>query len=145
MSIAVTTVRAHPDKDLDTVVAFLTQYIDKRAPMPSVKVASVMQTRPTKLQKTSINYDTVKGKIKLKKYSREEYDLMLMAQHQQLYELWKKAGLIKGKKTPESSRALETTVAALEAKTNNSSNESCSQMKSSKLITETIKPLTERK
>ena len=36
----------------------------------------------------------------------------------------KKAGLIKGKKTPESSRALEARMAALEAKTDNSSNES---------------------
>ena len=43
MSTAVTTVRAHPDKykkDFDAVVAFHTQYIDKRAPKPSVKVAS---------------------------------------------------------------------------------------------------------
>ena len=49
---------------------------------------------------------------------------MLMAQHQQLYKLWKKAGLFKGKKTPESGRALEATVAMLEAKTDNSNNES---------------------
>ena len=44
---------------------------------------------------------TFKGKIELKKYSMEEYDIMPSAQHQQLYELWKKAGLIKGKKNPE--------------------------------------------
>ena len=39
----------------------------------------------------------------MKKYSREEYDSMLVAQCNQLYELWKKAGLIKGrpKKTAE--------------------------------------------
>ena len=48
---------------------------------------------------------------------------MLMAQHQQLYEFWKKERLIKGKKTPESIRALETRVATLEAKTESSSNQ----------------------
>ena len=41
-----------------------------------------------------------------------------------MYELWKKARLIKGKKTPESSRASEARIAALEVKTDNSSNES---------------------
>ena len=46
-----------------------------------------------------------------------------MAQHRQLYELWKKAGLIKGKKTQESSRAFKAKVAALKAKTDKSSNE----------------------
>ena len=40
---------------------------------------------------------------------------MSAAQQQQLYELWKKVRLIKGKKTPESSRAL--------TKTDNSSHE----------------------
>ena len=48
---AVATVRVHPDKDeknFDAVVAFLTQYIDKRAPTASVKVASVGQNRPAK-------------------------------------------------------------------------------------------------
>ena len=49
---------------------------------------------------------------------------MLAAQHQQFYELWKKSRLIKGKKTPESSRAFEARVAMLEAKTDNSSYES---------------------
>ena len=49
---------------------------------------------------------------------------MSAAQHQQLYELQNKANLIKGKKTPESSRALEARVAMLEAKTGKSSNES---------------------
>ena len=49
----VATVRAHPDKyekDFYKVVAFLTQYIHKRAPTPSVKVTSVAQTRPAKDQ-----------------------------------------------------------------------------------------------
>ena len=44
MSTAVATVMAHPDKyekDFNTVIAILTQYIDKRAPTPSVKVASI--------------------------------------------------------------------------------------------------------
>ena len=44
LSTAVATVRAHPDKyknNFDAVVAFLTQYIDKKAPSPCVKVASV--------------------------------------------------------------------------------------------------------
>ena len=51
MSTAVAAVRAHPDKyekDFDAVVAFLTQYIDKRAPTPSVNVAFVTQIRPAK-------------------------------------------------------------------------------------------------
>ena len=55
LSIAVATVSAHPDKyekDVDAVVAFLTQYIDKRAPKPSVKVASAGQNRPANWQKT---------------------------------------------------------------------------------------------
>ena len=59
----------------------------------------------------------------MKKKFREEYDSMLTAPCQQLYELWKKAGLIKGKKISESSRALETRVAMLEEKPDNSSNE----------------------
>ena len=49
---------------------------------------------------------------------------MLIAQHQQLYELWNKARLIKGVKSLESSRALESRVATLEAIPDNSSNES---------------------
>ena len=49
---------------------------------------------------------------------------MLTAQHQKLHEFSKKARLIKGKNTPQSSRALEARVAMLEAKTDNSSNES---------------------
>ena len=64
-------------------------------------------------QKTSPTCGNFEGKIELKKYAREEYDLMSMAQCQQLYELQKKARLFKGKKTPESSRALEAKVAML--------------------------------
>ena len=126
MSTAVVAVRAHPDKHekaFDAAVTFLTQYIDKRAPTHSVKVASVGQSRPAKRQKTSTTHGTFKGKIELNKYSREEYDSMSMAQCQQLYELQKKAGLTMGKKTSESSRALEARIATLEAKTENSSNE----------------------
>ena len=127
MSTAVAMTRAHPDKyekDFDAVVAFLIQYIDKKAPTPSMRIVSIAQTRPAKWQKTSTSHGTFKGKTGLKKYSREEYDSMSMAQHQQLYELWKKAGLMKVKKTLESSRALEASVAMLEAKAENSSNES---------------------
>ena len=47
-----------------------------------------------------------------------------MTQCQQLYELQKKAGLIKSKKTPESSRSLEAKEAVLEAKTDNNSDDS---------------------
>ena len=49
---------------------------------------------------------------------------MSMVQHQQLYEPQKRARLVKGKKTTESSRVLEDRVAVLEAKSENSSNES---------------------
>ena len=41
-----------------------------------------------------------------------------------MYEFWKKASPIKGKKTPESSRALKVIVVILEAKTDNRNNES---------------------
>ena len=64
-----------------------------------MKVAFVIQNRPAKWQKTSATRGTFKEKIELKKCSREVYDSMLMAQHQQLYELCTKARLIKGKKT----------------------------------------------
>ena len=49
---------------------------------------------------------------------------MSVGHHQQLYELWKRAGLTKGKKTPESSRALEARVAMLETKSEISIDES---------------------
>ena len=97
---------------------------DKRSPTPSLKVASVTQNRPAKQQKISAGHCTFKGKIKLKKYFMEEYNSMSMTQHQQLYEHQKKARLIKGKKNPESGRALEARVAILEAKTDNSSDDS---------------------
>ena len=72
----------------DAVVAFLIQYINKRAPAPSVKVASVGQIRAAKQQKISASCGTVKGKIERKKYSREEYVSMSMVQCQQLQKLW---------------------------------------------------------
>ena len=65
-STAITTVRAHPENyknDFDAVVTFLSQFIDKRALTPSVKVASVCQTRPAKWQKTSATHDTVKERL----------------------------------------------------------------------------------
>ena len=88
LSTAVTAVRAHADKyekDFNAGVAFLTQYINKKAPTLSVNIASVAQTRPAKWQKTTTTHGTSKGKIELKKYSREEEDSMSMAQHKQLY------------------------------------------------------------
>ena len=72
LSTGVTAVRVHPDKyekDFNTVVAILTQYIDKKAPTLSVKVASDTQIRPAKWQKTSTSHGTLKGKIELEKYS----------------------------------------------------------------------------
>ena len=51
LSIAVAAVRAHPDryeKDFDAVITFLSQYIDRKTPTLSVKVASITQTRPAK-------------------------------------------------------------------------------------------------
>ena len=44
-------VRVHPnkyDKDFHAVVAFLILYINKKTPAPSVKIASLAQTRPAK-------------------------------------------------------------------------------------------------
>ena len=128
--------------DFDVDVTFLTQYIDKRAPVPSVKVASVVQIRSSKRQKTNTTYGTFKGKIKLKTYSREEYNSMSTAQPQQLYELQR----------PDSLRVRRPQKAVRD----NSSNESLFadespvamrtylQMKIIKLITEIIQPLTER-
>ena len=95
MSTAVAAVRAHPDryeKDFDALIAFLAQYIDRKAPTLSVKVASITQTRPAKRQKTSTSCSTFRGNIELKKYSREEYDSMSAAQHEQLYDLQKEPG-----------------------------------------------------
>ena len=70
MSTAVAAIGAHSDKykkDFDIVVAILTHYIDKKAPTPSVKVASATQTRPAKRQKTSTSCGTFRGKFELKK------------------------------------------------------------------------------
>ena len=74
---AVATVKAHPDKykkDFDAIITFLTQHINKKAPTPSVKVASVCQNRPAKWQETIATHGSFKGKVELKKYSREEYN-----------------------------------------------------------------------
>ena len=68
----------------------------------------------------------------------------MAAQRQQLYYLRKKVRLIKGKKTTESSRALEARVAMPEAKTDNSSDKSLFTDLSLKLITEIIQLSTER-
>ena len=81
-----------------------------------MKVASVRQSIPAKWQKTSATHSTFKGKVKLKKYLKEEYDLMSMAKCQQLYEIQKKARLIEGKKTTESSRSSVAKLAMLESK-----------------------------
>ena len=75
----------------------------------------------------------------------EEYDSMSMAQRQQLHELWKKAQLVKGKKTPESERALEARVALLKQKQTILVMRDFSQMKNSEVITEIIQPFTERR
>ena len=83
LSMVVAAVRATPDKyekDFDAVVAFLSQYINKRAQTSSVKVASVRQSKPAKWQKTSATHGTFNGKSELKKYSREKYDSVLTAQ-----------------------------------------------------------------
>ena len=69
---------------------------------------------------------------------------MSMTQHQQLYELWKKARLIKNKKTPESSRALEAKEDMLEVKTDNSSNESLFMDEKSKANNRTNSALDRR-
>lgn len=53
-----------------------------------------------------------------------------------MYELWHKVGLLKGKKTPISSKASEARVAVLETKTENCSNESLLADIKPKLITE---------
>ena len=59
------------EKNFITVVTFIIQYIDKSPPIPSVKDGSFTQTRPAKWQKTSAICVTFKGKIELKKYSKE--------------------------------------------------------------------------
>ena len=66
MSTAVLAVRAQLDKkekDFDVRVAFLTQYINKRATKLSVKVAFFGQMRPVQWQKTSTTHGTLKGRI----------------------------------------------------------------------------------
>ena len=63
------------------VIAYLSQYIDKSGPTQSIKVEPVAHIRPAKYQKTSSACGIFNGKIALKKYSREEYE-MLMTQRQ---------------------------------------------------------------
>ena len=88
------------EKDFDAVAAFLTQYINKQKPTQSVNVVTITQNRPAKRQKIITSCDIFKEKIQLRKYSSEKYDSMSMVYQQQLYKLWCKAGLLKGKKTP---------------------------------------------
>ena len=69
ISTVVAALRAQSDKykkEFDAVVAFFTQYIDKKAPTPNVMVISVTQTRLVKRQKTSASHGTFRGKIELK-------------------------------------------------------------------------------
>ena len=74
LSTAVVTGRVHQNKykrEFDRVVAFLTQYINKRTPLTNIKVVFVGQIRPAKRQMTSASNGMFKGKFKLKKYSRK--------------------------------------------------------------------------
>ena len=82
LSTAVAAARVHTDKYkevFDVVIAFITQYVDKRGPTSSVKVVIIAQTIPVKWQNTSTSGVTFKGKIELKKFFMEEYQSMLMA------------------------------------------------------------------
>ena len=89
--------------------------------MSSVTVASVGQIRPAKRKKTSISRGTFKEKIELKKYSRGEYDSISI---------------------PESGKALETRVAAIDKKQTIVAMRAYLHMKKPKLITKLIHPLT---
>ena len=78
MSTAVTAETANSDrykKYFDAVFTFLSQYINKNAPTPSVKVASVTQIRPAKRQKTSTSHSTFKEKIMLRKNRKKSITL----------------------------------------------------------------------
>ena len=62
LSTAVAIVKAHPDryeKDFDTLVTYLSQYVEKLRPIMSVNVVSVTQSRPAKRQKTSEAHGTL--------------------------------------------------------------------------------------
>ena len=51
MPTTVITVNAHPDryeKNFDTVVVYLSQYLKKQGPSLSVKVVSTTKVKPTK-------------------------------------------------------------------------------------------------
>ena len=87
--------------------------INKQGPTPSVRSHRSYISRSSHF----------KGKVKLKKISREEYYSMSMAQRQQLYELLHKAGLSKGEKIPDTSKVLKVKVAMIQAKTDNNCNE----------------------
>ena len=80
MSTTVAAVRAHPDryeKDFDAVVAFLTQYIDKKTLTASNKVASVTQTRPAKRQKISTSHGIFRGLMEVKSTPEKSMTLYL--------------------------------------------------------------------
>ena len=70
LSTAVAAIRVQPDKykkDFNTLVTFLSQGIDKKAPSLSVKVAYASQNRSTKQKKANATCGTIKGKFELKK------------------------------------------------------------------------------
>ena len=77
----------------------------------SVKVASVAQSTPAEWKCTE-TCGTLKEKIELYMYLKDEYLSMSSAQRQHLYELKYKAGFGKGKK-PNDSKKQETGVAML--------------------------------
>ena len=127
LSIAFATVRAHPDKnknDFDAVVTVLTKYIDKGAPTPSMKVASVTQTRPAKWQKTSTTCNNFKGKIEQRIIPGRSMTQCLQHSVNRCMSYGKMPDTFKGKNTSESSRYLKARAAALKAKAENSSDES---------------------
>ena len=74
-------------KDFDAVVAYLSRYIKKHGPLTSVKEAYIAQCKLVKRQESSKTFSTFKGRFELKKYSMEEFQLMLAAQKQEVYEL----------------------------------------------------------
>ena len=66
LSTAVATVRAHPEKyekNFNAVIAFFNQYIEKKAPKPSVKITSVGQNRLTKCKRQALPMVLSKEKL----------------------------------------------------------------------------------
>ena len=62
------TVKAHPDryeKEIDAVVAYLSQYVKKWQPTMSVEVSSIAQGWPNKIQKNSETFSTIRGRSEL--------------------------------------------------------------------------------